>query len=358
MNQQNDELDALFGDGDDPFGAAGGLGGDDGGIGPAPARTIQQFNEEVQRKIAVLSSVKSPEKARIEAALWLGESGEIDSIRPLVAVYKRDKKHPKVQRAAATALGMFKTLDRAIVRGPDDSIEDALDRAENADVTSVLTEIALFDRRGKRRGGGRWLRSIIFLSITFGLLMVAYNVLKPGSLREALTPPTATPTPTIDPNAPTATPTLTPSATPTITPTPTVTPGIPPTESRAIRADLLTLIDRSVVRRDFLDSLDTVWLTMSQNTTPTVISNLCNTPEPDIPEDYVLPPGYAELDPALRDATEFVNAGLALTRDGWRYFREGCGANDFAQRLQTGLSIVSTAKDSFTSARRILDATR
>lgn len=357
MKQQNDDLDALFGDGDD-LGGAGGYGDDDEGIGPAPARTYAEFGEEVQRKVAVLSSAKNPEKARIEAALWLGESGDIDSIRPLVAVYKRDKKHPKVQRAAATALGMFKTLDRAIVRGPDDSVEDALDRAENADVMSILTEIALFDKRGKRRGGGRWLRSIIFLSITFGLLMVAYSVLEPGSLLEALTPPTATPTPTIDPNAPTATPTLTPSATPTITPTPTVTPGIPPEESRAIRADLLTLIDRSVVRRDFLDALDTVWLSLSQNTTPTVINSLCNTPQPDIPADYVLPPGYAELDPALGDAVEFVNAGLALTRDGWQYFREGCGANDFAQRLQTGLSIVSTAKESFASARRIIDATR
>jgi hypothetical protein len=323
-----------------------------------PVRSVEEFEAEVRRQIAILSSAKNPVKARVEAALWLGESAQFEAIRPLIAVYKRDTKNPKVQQAAAYALGMFKTLDAAIYREAGETVEDAIYSPENADVLNTITAIVFYDKRGRRRGGGGLLRLMGVLVLILAALTAAYLFVPQGGLTQLLTIPTATPTPTIDPNAPTATPTPTETEVPTETPTPTATPGIPPQELRAILSDLYTLIDRSTAQRDFLQGLETVWTALSNDLSQTSIANACRAQPPDVPADYRLSAEYAAILPALREAVDYVNTGLALSRDGWRYFRDGCNNGDVASRVQTGLSIIQTARSSFASARRILDGLR
>jgi len=348
----DENFDELF-DNNDGVGESSNDGGTNAPVDGV--RSVQDFHELVAYHIAVMTSAKNSTKVRVESALWLGESGEIDAIRPLIAVYKRDKKNPKVQKAAGYALGMFKALDAAISRQTGEMIEDALERPENADIMQTLTDIAIFDRRGSRKGGRRLLRMMFVLLAVLTALFVAYTLMPKGSLRQALTPPTPTPTPTIDPNAPTPTPTFTPSLTPTITPTPTVTPGIPPEEVRVIQGDLLTLIGRATTTRDFLDSLTTIWTTLAQNATNTSINSVCSIVTPPIPDDYVLPPGYGALNPTLGQATDYINSGLSVTRNGWSYFRESCAQGTMTQeRIQTGLSAIRNAQDLFNAANTIL----
>lgn len=317
-------------------------------------RSVDDFRALVEYHIAVLSSAKNKEKLRVESALWLGESGDTDAIRPLVAVYKRDKKHPRVRKAAAYALGMFKRLDQAIVREPHEMVEDALDRPENADIAETLVNIAIKDQRGSRAGGRRMLRLMFIFLVILVALLAAYTLIPTGGLTQALTPPTATPSPTIDPNAPTPTPTFTPTDTPTITPTPTNTPGIPPEEQRRILSDLITYTTRANTTRDFLDRLTSVWVSASQGSQAS-IEDLCrNTQIPTVPDDYRLPDGYAVLSPQFALATDYINTGLSLSRNGWTFFQDSCSQGMTTDRINTGLSIVRTAQDSFAEAERLL----
>lgn len=348
----DENLDLLFDESDEAFANdGGGTSGDSSNYG---VRSIEDFRALVEYHIAVLSSVKNNPKLRVESALWLGESGEIDAIRPLIAVYKRDKKNPKVQKAAAYALGMFKALDSAIYREPGEMIEDALDRPENADIIQALTDIAVLDKRGARSGGRRWLRMMFILLVILVALLTAYTLVPQGTLTEILTPPTATPTPTIDPNAPTPTPTFTPSHPPTITPTPTNTPGIPPEEARTIQSDLFTYVSLANTTRGFLESLTSAWTTIAQGNADSIRTVCSSTQIPTIPDDYVLPAGYAELNPAFGQATDYINTGLALTRSGWAFFTDSCAAGVTPDRINTALSIIRTAQDSFAEADSLL----
>lgn len=348
----DENFDSLFDD--DGGGVYAGDDGAESGTSEQGVRSFDDFRALIEYHISILSSTKNSDKLRVESALWLGESGDTDAIRPLIAVYKRDKKHPKVQKAAAYALGMFKKLDEAIHREPHEMVEDALGHPENAEVIQILTDIAVLDKRGSRKGGRRWLRMMFILLVILIALVTAYTLVPQGSLADILTPPTATPTPTIDPNAPTATPTLTPSNTPTITPTPTSTPGIPPEELRQIQSDLLTYTGLAATTRGFLDGLATVWTSLAQNATPANVSSVCGTIAPTIPNDYVLPEGYAQLNPSLGQATEYINTGLSLVRNGWTYFRDSCSQGMNMDRINTGLSIVTTAQNAFNEADRLL----
>ncbi len=174
------DLDAEILDTDeDPFGDAK----------PAsPAlRTLEEFDAEVDRKITLLMAPRGDPGDRQEAALWLGESGAPKAITALRKIYEKDKKNPKVQQAAAYALGQFKALDQAIEREPGETVGEALNRAENRDVVKLLESIALYDERGRRPGSGRsWLVMLVLLLVTLGGLVVANLSLQGMNAGEAV----------------------------------------------------------------------------------------------------------------------------------------------------------------------------
>lgn len=138
-------------------------------------RTPEEFAAEVDKKIRLLLSPKQDTEARREAAFWLGESGEPKAISALRKVYEKDKKNKRVQQAAAYALGQFKALDEAILRDEGESVAEALGRDENADILTILEDIALRDTRGKRlrTPTRRLVLFEIILLLTFAGLVVA-----------------------------------------------------------------------------------------------------------------------------------------------------------------------------------------
>ncbi len=89
----------------------------------------QAFQVDVDKRIEKLLRPKSYGAAeRREAARWLGESGEIRAIEPLVKVYHKDPT-PGMKETAAYALGQFKALEQALA-DPDEEMK-ALTNLEN-----------------------------------------------------------------------------------------------------------------------------------------------------------------------------------------------------------------------------------
>lgn len=77
-------------------------------------RREERFQKEVQRRTRILMSPKKfSREERLEAAQWLGESGEPAAIKPLVMVYEKDKT-PGMKETAAYALGQFRALGEAL----------------------------------------------------------------------------------------------------------------------------------------------------------------------------------------------------------------------------------------------------
>lgn len=177
-----DDLDDLG----DPFEGAGG-GGDKkrrkkDKSARTPVRSLEDFEDEVDANIKRLMSAKNVDaNERRKIAYWLGESGSPKAITSLALVYKRDKKNKSVQQAAAYALGQFKALDEAIEREPDEPVAEALTRSENAYLVEMLTDVALYDDRGKRlRVRPRVLALLMLLLVlTLGGLIAAYLVIEP-----------------------------------------------------------------------------------------------------------------------------------------------------------------------------------
>jgi hypothetical protein len=172
------EFDDLSTD-EDPFvGVESGKKGDKSDKS-APTRSIEEFEAEVDRNIKVLMARKKVDaKRRREAALWLGDSGSPRAIPPLKLVYEKDRKNKSVHDAAAYALGQFKALDEAINRDEYESVEDALERPENAHIMKLLTDIALYDKRGGRQviSTSLLVRLMLVLMLTLVVLGI-FNVL-------------------------------------------------------------------------------------------------------------------------------------------------------------------------------------
>ena len=82
----------------------------------------------------------------------------------------------------------------------------------------------------------------------------------------------------------------------------------------------------------------------------------CDNPTADIPGNYNLPDNVAEFSPELRQATEQVNAGLQVLRDGWDEFRTACeaGPATVLGAAPSGQTVASAAEQSFDSANEIL----
>lgn len=369
--------DDLFdSDDSDDFDPFADMGGDE----PAPARSdysggvrsIQEFTAEVNRRVAVLRSSRQTNKARIAAARWLGQSGDTGAIKALVQAYKNPRNSRGIRAAAKEALTHFKALDRAIQRDDDESVEQALGRDENYWIVELLQDIAYNERAPRRRG-----RTLLFMNGVLAILLAVLFVIWQNAPADAVSidsivknfgiGATAVPLPTETPRVnelgtplPTDTPAPTPepSATPepTITPTPTPEPTATPVTMDNVRTqlremyDVLGIIDR---QRGVLDQLRINWDSVTRD--PTAGARLCSAVPPNVPEDIELPSGFAEREPALAQARDWINIGLATLRQGWTYWREGCAAGDLPGRIGTGIQTVLVATDAFNTARNFLN---
>ncbi|OQY78134.1 MAG: hypothetical protein B6D42_16260 [Anaerolineae bacterium UTCFX5] len=113
---------------------------------------------------------------------------------------------------------------------------------------------------------------------------------------------------------------------------------------------VLSVVDTS---RGVLDQLDINWQSIFND--PTAGSRLCQATPPDVPADVTLPAGFEDREPSLVIARDQINTGLALLRQGWTYWREGCAAGDLAGRLSLGQQTVVTARAAFNQGRTFLD---
>lgn len=333
-------------------------------------RTLDDFNAEVDRRIAVLRSVKQPDKVRIAAARWLGESGDIRAIKALVQVYRHSKTSRGLRAASKKALAHYKALDEAIFRDANEDVEDALSKEENLWVVELLQELAFNEERPRSRGRTLLLMNGV-LAILLALLFVIYQnapvdavsidqLMSGGGIgggSQTTAVPAATATPAVDEFGnpfPTATPTFTPTA--TSTPEPTFTPTATEVTLDHVRQhlrDMYAVLSRVDSQRGMLDQLRINW--ESVRTDPTAGPRLCIAEPPEVPEDYVLPAGVPEREPALAEARDWINTGLSALRDGWRYWSEGCAAGDLPSRINPGLQSALVATDAFNMARSFLD---
>lgn len=160
---------------DDPFDDAAETSG-------SSARTLEEFEAEVERRMKVLMTKKAGVEQRIDAAYWLGDSGAPKAIQALRKVYAKEK-DKKIKAAAAYALGQFRALDNAIKRDEGESVQEALGRSENAWIVELLTEIALEDKRGKSLpvSPGCLTRLQMILVVTL-IGLIAANILMGGGL--------------------------------------------------------------------------------------------------------------------------------------------------------------------------------
>ena len=333
-------------------------------------RTLDDFNAEVDRRIAVLRSVKQPDKVRIAAAKWLGESGDIRAIKALVQVYRHAKSSRGLRAAAKKALSHYKALDENIFRDPNEDVEDALGKEENLWIVELLQELAFNEERPRPRGRTLLLMNGV-LAILLALLFVIFQnaptdavsinqLMSGGGLGggiQATAVPAATETPSVDAFGnplPTATPTFTPTA--TNTPEPTFTPTATEVTLDHVRLhlrEMYAIMSRVDAQRGMLDQLRINWESVRAN--PASGPQMCIATPPELPEDYVLPAGVPEREPALAEARDWINTGLSALRDGWRYWREGCAAGDLPSRINPGQQSVLVATDAFNMARSFLN---
>ncbi len=148
-------------------------------------RSQEAFLAEVQQRVNILKDARGHSSAeRRAAAYWLGEVGEPTAIPTLLRVYQKDKKHPDVQKAAGYALGQFKALDQAVKRPADVSFDAGLERDENQFIVEILTNIVLYDDRGRRtRFPARRMATFSAVLTVTLLLLVAFNLLAVPLLR-------------------------------------------------------------------------------------------------------------------------------------------------------------------------------
>jgi hypothetical protein len=114
---------------------------------------------EIERQMQALQS--SDPKARREAALYLGEAGAADAVGELIDIYETDEDR-RVRKAAAYALGQFKAIDRAMMRG------------RSAQVEKLLKRVEVEGKLGKRAPNGGIIQIVVLLLVLLALLITAY----------------------------------------------------------------------------------------------------------------------------------------------------------------------------------------
>jgi hypothetical protein len=119
----------------------------------------REREREIERQMQALQS--SDPKARREAALYLGEAGAADAVGELIDAYETDEDRG-VRKAAAYALGQFKAIDRAMMRGRTEQVEKLLKRVE------------VEGKLGKRAPNSGIMQIILLLLVLLGILSAAY----------------------------------------------------------------------------------------------------------------------------------------------------------------------------------------
>jgi hypothetical protein len=71
-----------------------------------------------------------------------------------------------------------------------------------------------------------------------------------------------------------------------------------------------------------------------------------------------LPPEVAAVSLQVSQATDQVNLGLQLIRQGWSQFTTACASGDLQAQASIGLNVTKAAGDAFTVARGLLNAAR
>jgi hypothetical protein len=155
------------------------------------AESPEALQREIARNRKRLTSADAAQ--RREAALFLGEAADADSLDDLIDLYENDD-DASVREAAGYALGMFRAVEEALREGG---------RARSRAIKLLeRVEQGKLGKPGGGGGAGRWALAFLFTLIT---LIVLYVLLPPGLLREvrevvadALTP---SPTPLVTPSA-------------------------------------------------------------------------------------------------------------------------------------------------------------
>jgi hypothetical protein len=310
----------------------------------------------VQKRMGQLNDIRTPMPTRVKIARWLGEIGAIQSISVLSRVYETEQAKSRGQQnkdlleAVTYALGQFQALRDELAPAPDETVDEALVREENAATYNRLIDLQTTGKTASRKstsGRALWrLATVLTVSL---IALIGINVVMMGSDDTAASEIIEA---TEEPDPPTATlpPNVTPSATPTpsITPTPTVDPVLGEPYVREL-TNVLTTITES---RGPVELLRQYW--RDAQTTNNI--SACNDPVPAIPDAVVVPDDLQNTIPGLRDATTQVNTALSLLRDGWQVFAEACEAGNLIDQSSLGIELMNTVDLAIEGARvQLLD---
>ncbi|MFW5748732.1 MAG: hypothetical protein ACOCYT_03880 [Chloroflexota bacterium] len=327
--------------------------------GPERQERLAAFENRVSKFIKVLLQSRNVEK-RIAAARWLGESGAPNAIYGLRSVYQQEiKKGRKANKplldSVTYALGQFKALDESILREPGESVEDALERMENAPVYDLLMNIAVRGDMGKRKPIAPAMLNRVAMVLAFSLVILGVlNVAVRGGgdpptpdEQQAQNPlPTNTASPVADS---TETPQPEPATETPVPPTPTETP-IPPEVVIPYVRDLTSAVNTITEPRGPLDLLRQYW----QDAAVAGQTDGCSQTPPTIPDDVFVDPTLLNEVAGMREAQSQVNTALGLLRQGWSLFRDTCANDTLAETAQIGQTIVQTTDDAVRNARELL----
>jgi hypothetical protein len=126
---------------------------------PRTRAKAREREREIERQLQELKS--SDPIVRRAAALYLGEAGAADAVGELIDIYETDE-DKRVRKAAAYALGQFKAIDRALLRGRKQEVEKLLRRVE------------VEGRLGRRAPTASVLQIIVLLVVLLLILAAAY----------------------------------------------------------------------------------------------------------------------------------------------------------------------------------------
>lgn len=332
---------------------------------------LEKFEERMGKFMRALRSPKLAMDKRIKAAEVLGESGHIKAIPVLRSVYQAEKKKGRngdrdLMRATEYALGQFKALEMLIEREPSETYMEALGKEENEMVIDLLRDIALNNKKGKKKRISVSVLNRVAMVLAFSMVFLGIlNVMSGsggstdpassgnGGDAQPVTTPESQPAATVEVTAE-ITPEGPPTAVPTetLTPTPTITP-IPDETVRVVILELNDALNSVTEPRGPVELLEVYWLDAQAAGRTTG----CNVLQPEIPDDIFIEDNLLNNVDGLRVAQTNVNALLGLVRVGWQRFGEACNS-DVENVLQlesvNGLAVVEAIKSAEIAARDAL----
>ena len=168
----DDVFDDLDDFGDDQFGDLEDFDDEDaGGVSREDRARMNAFVKKVDENIKILGSRKHPIDQRIDAAHWLGESGEPKAITMLAKVYRKEK-DKNLREAAGYSLSMFRALEEAL----------AGDEEEQAHAMTLINAVIMEGKEGKRAPVSPTLLARIRIGLAVSLVvLLALVVIIPGT---------------------------------------------------------------------------------------------------------------------------------------------------------------------------------